>query len=687
MCAFVASMYGTKNEVVFEGKVIEVVRGLLQGDSLAPLLHATVLNILVRHLNGVDDEKPMLADEDGKRLFNVWFADDGRLFGRASFLAKALAFFQEEGPELGLILGPDKLKLTIPQVATHANGDPRYNDIAGDWGEFKLVDGVSTRGDTKMATDGIIVLGVPIGGQDHIDEYINGKLTELEAAHDAIRDLKDPQKELIMLQAVMRCKVTHILRSNVPSRLERLVVGHDNQMQHALRVLLRYDGELSERSIELSSLPRKYGGLGLEFAMYDSCGAYIGSRMLTHDLVRDLVDGRAVLELPVECDKTLKEWETVTGAAAPVYNRTKEGVQKQLNSGLVQARTKSIDDDMEQLGGRHKAWRQSVMADSDCNSFVGDVRGWEKDRYKGEYGPNDDRFRAFRTATCRMVGAEVIKPNTKCNACQKIMDVFGDHALSCNKGSGMSTSWKWQRHAAIQANMARLAKWSGCQEGKDLVLEMHESLSAMRPSDIMVSRAVGGVRGHTGGENGGNERVGAAVRQEGSSTPWKVPPLLILNDAGGADPRYGMRYNPDQNFQETSYDVTVTNTLEFDNESGCYGGYAAKWGPGAKAKKTMKAKVKKYKELFERCQQITNRKRRFEPLVWESTGFSLKNVHTLIRDWGAAAGARLGAGRLGGTYASRVKRMNSTAIHFYNSVSIILRAQGNLRVRKSIELQ
>ena len=127
------------------------------------------------------------------------------------------------------------------------------------------------------------------------------------------------------------------------------------------------------------------------------------------------------------------------------------------------------------------------------------------------------------------------------------MDVRGDHASVCRKGSGgVLGSWKIRRHDDVRDVLFRLATAAGLQPQKEA--NVPTGGRRLRPGDI-----------------------------------------LVCGDGGGMEPRYGGRHTLNDSFMDTSYDVTITATQTLS--SGSFGFSSAAGGVGSKADTAYKNKA------------------------------------------------------------------------------------------------
>lgn len=259
-------------------------------------------------------------------------------------------------------------------------------------------------------------------------------------------------------------------------------------------------------------------------------------------------------------------------------------------------------------------------------------------------------------AVTRLLAIPVVRPGTKCQGCHGDLDEHGDHALSCKKGTQYCMgSWKTKRHDGCCGALVHLGVAAGLELGKGIFREVRDAYSAKRPSDILVRHSRHRARGEEGD-------------------------LLIMNDGGGAQQGAQQRHYADSRFRNTSYDVTIAATQKIEN--GQFGYSTAAHGPGTEVKKLAAAKHAKYKTTTAQSLPESDRRTRFAVLGFESSGYAGSTVRALVAGWETQAERRMGPGRY--TLSGSCTRNElSSVIHYWNSVSMILRCDDGLLVRKS----
>ena len=471
--------------------------------------------------------------------------------------------------------------------------------------------------------------------------------------------------ELGLLRSALPGKVTHLLRTVEQPRAGPIVQANNQVVSHAIRsfIGIRRDGELGRMTTEMLRLAQKYGGMGIHTAADTAKGAYVGSRYLTQALVKNLMG--SCPPLPAAYHDFLQRWSDETGEQKPPPldgNDAKDKLQHRIYQAQSRMQRKVLK---EWLDGnlRERTHLNSIKADkTGCNSWITDLDGWRPRTGPKRYqNPSDDTTLGYRVTLARYLCIPVATEGAKCVGCGELMDVYGDHALTCKKGSGGGLgSWQTHRHDETANHIYRLGRDAGFS-GKNLVRERREYGSNLRPADLhVVERADGGPDANDDEDDQGQQEPQGDV---------------LIDDASN---------RPNQRYRETSYDVTITATQKPNNNP--HGGEAATGEAGAEASKVVKAKRNKYKKFLQELKELggAQARRRLETLAFESSGYTHGEAKKLITSWAQMAEARMGLERaLAQACAGRSFRTRqdiSTTIHWWNSVSIISRCELDLTV-------
>ena len=170
---WVLTSYQGESELLFCDKVIHSFTGFHQGDPLASLLFALVLQVLVRRIK---EEIPEL-------VMNSWFLDDGTQVGTLEQLGRVVDILKKEGPPLGLHLSTASTVKTpsLPKTTVwHPNidqgpDDPLHQEVP------------------RVKEAGIILLGAPVGSHQFTRKGLESRIEEVRGDHRSSPPQGPPQ--------------------------------------------------------------------------------------------------------------------------------------------------------------------------------------------------------------------------------------------------------------------------------------------------------------------------------------------------------------------------------------------------------------------------------------------------------------------------------------------------------------
>ena len=144
----------------------------------------------------------------------------------------------------------------------------------------------------RICNEGVKLLGAPIGTKAFTEQFVKKKLVSLEQVCKSLREVDDAQVELGLFRGCLSYnKINHLLRTCPPNLLQECLEKFDDHFHDMLTEILRVPC-LSEDTWEHASLPTRLSGLGVTQTKSVAGAAYIGSCILTLELVGDLL-GRA----------------------------------------------------------------------------------------------------------------------------------------------------------------------------------------------------------------------------------------------------------------------------------------------------------------------------------------------------------------------------------------------------------
>ena len=184
--------------------------GIKQGDPLGPYYFCLVLDALVKAIN----EK-----FTGLKL-HVWYLDDGTIVCPSSMVKEIYEFVSNSSRSLGLELNDEKCFVYAP---TH---QPQWDELP------PLV---------NRSTEGLVILGSPVGNMSFISDFAEEKVKELNAAIDLLPEMDNKQAELLLLRACFsNCKIAHLTNTVDPGYLAEALSKFDRKVQSMVEACLGY---------------------------------------------------------------------------------------------------------------------------------------------------------------------------------------------------------------------------------------------------------------------------------------------------------------------------------------------------------------------------------------------------------------------------------------------------------------
>ena len=130
-------------------------------------------------------------------------------------------------------------------------------------------DNVDSLGEEVWRTDGIKILGTPVGNAQFVAEHMQERLEEEQRLWDAIPSVPDLQCAWQILVQSANPRANHTIRTLPPGLSLEYARGHDKGMWDTAKCLLQQlpgsDEELREAEM-VARLPMRMGGLGLRSA-------------------------------------------------------------------------------------------------------------------------------------------------------------------------------------------------------------------------------------------------------------------------------------------------------------------------------------------------------------------------------------------------------------------------------------
>ena len=264
--------------------MLQSAAGVQQDAPLGPLLFSLVLHPLALK---IETDFPNLD-------LCVWYLDDGTIIGAVDDVHKVFLLIEREGPALGLHLNVKKNEIWWP---SRASPDPFPADV------------------DRVANEGVKLLGAPIGTKAFTTDFVQKKLDSLAAVCKILKEVNDAQIEFALFRGCLSYnKINHLLRTCPPDLLQEALEKFDDHFQNMVAEILRVPC-LTENQWDQASLPVKFSGLGVNQTKVIAGSAYIGSCMLTKDLVAALLGHEVSSFEPAGVTSLLSAHEVITGAS------------------------------------------------------------------------------------------------------------------------------------------------------------------------------------------------------------------------------------------------------------------------------------------------------------------------------------------------------------------------------------
>ena len=146
-----------------------------QGDPLGPLLFFLTLHPIVER-----------TKREGPDLnVNVWYLDDGTLWGNPNNLLRALRIVEEDGPARRMFLNKGKLLLYVP-ANLYAPDNPLPPEIT-------------------MCRTGFCLVSAPIGPPNFCESIVSKRVQKIRAVVANLHHLEDFQSQATLLRSCLNC--------------------------------------------------------------------------------------------------------------------------------------------------------------------------------------------------------------------------------------------------------------------------------------------------------------------------------------------------------------------------------------------------------------------------------------------------------------------------------------------------
>ena len=181
MLAWCTTCYGQPSHMQYGKTRISSTSGWHQGDALAALLFSLTLHPLAL----------MIKEQVPGLDLNTWFLDDGTQVGTLEELQQVVDIIEREGPRLGL------------HLSTSATSNRPKSTVWSPLHYSTSVDDPLQRGVPVERSNGVTLLGAPVGDARHLEEAIKRKVEKIGQVTAKLPLLKDPQTEYVLLRSCL----------------------------------------------------------------------------------------------------------------------------------------------------------------------------------------------------------------------------------------------------------------------------------------------------------------------------------------------------------------------------------------------------------------------------------------------------------------------------------------------------
>ena len=209
-------------------KVIDQKTGTIQGNGLSSLLFDIGYSLPM--------EDALLSNQNIEAMADH---DDSFFYGKPEDIKRFIKDISDNIQNIGLNLNLTKCKIFAQDIDT--SGLPL---------EIERV-------------NGFIVLGIPIGPSDYIDNFLDSKLQEVFHLTQLITNKLSAQYGIHLLKACVLTKGVYISRLMHPEVLQNFVTSFDRYIDKALAIMIQRQ-ELSPLGKKIRVLPKDKGGLGIQ---------------------------------------------------------------------------------------------------------------------------------------------------------------------------------------------------------------------------------------------------------------------------------------------------------------------------------------------------------------------------------------------------------------------------------------
>jgi hypothetical protein len=517
---------------------IPVEEGFAQGCPLSPLFAGMVLNIILHKIHDTLSDRARTRlqlgnkGDDGKGGMPLIMAyvDDTNILVPLEDVNTVLSEFELIGEPLGAVMNTEKTRILTS--TSHSSIYPRLESSREPANQLILADlkeAIDTYSTDKAGvgvevTDGLRILGVPIGSKSFCQQFITNKLAGAQS--DASKILNGLEDSQTMVQIYRQCtahKLTHLFTSDVIANADldalprhwhlwdsQLATDFRTMTEAFLTNITRAD-DYSHFAHFMSAVPTRQGGLGIAHPKQTAIPTCILSikRCLSFCLNGVWVGMNRERQALPHCITSLyKRWDSSPSRTFSIFRHywrdladicTSQRLGQDrynfflLNSSMNTCRERINLD----LAGRLRSDLES-LADTTTLSMLDDILDpkmsmalFEMSRIPLRNRIRSDIFTLLIKRKLRLNLWPTPPPGQDliCSLCKCIIDCKGDHCFACGSMNKIPMHDVWRDGIADIFKrlcvLVRLTsdKWSIDTETTGII----SSLPRIRPFDLSIS--------------------------------------------------------------------------------------------------------------------------------------------------------------------------------------------------------
>ena len=451
--------------------------GSQQGDPLGPLIFALGAHPLFK----------ALSEKVGSDGFVKTYIDDCTSVASTDKSIEIINYIREHGPEYGIFLNYDKTKIYL---GSHINSDidlkstvEKYSDCLG---------GVDPEVIKKMfVTDGVTVLGSPIGNKGYVHRSLNDLTAKIQEQADIITEFKDAQSQHLFFHYILKNKINHILRTVRPEYTESFFLKYVDIMKDTFCSIMQIKiSGMTDNMWEQCNLPIASGGFGINCFDKSPVIAFTASAFAC---IKDLNRTFPFLAMDWSSGPAINWITQVKEAKGLAFYAVDESAfdmniehfmfdvhtlppsQHKIN---LQWQTHQKAIFMEKVFHKLPSTKQSILRSTQRSESGAFLTALPKDELTRM---NSEQFRvACRSRLC--APHPFIKPHDRCQFCHEYPTIgtTGEHFLTCKFGNQ-----NHEKHNAIRDTIIKLCGSVGIATVKEPTGLFSDTDSQIRP-DILV---------------------------------------------------------------------------------------------------------------------------------------------------------------------------------------------------------